>query len=139
MKTNTFFLLVSLLLLAISGTAKAGLIDYGLNNEMFFDTTLNQYFYDPHEFQGLTREEVGVWLGKHPTWRYAEADEVNHLLSNKLPIGDPAGTDWMIMGEPTSKDAYETAGGAKRYIFNWGGWMTKEPRNPDPPPPLLLR
>ena len=127
MKSNKLSLWAILLLISTSGFADAKLIDYGSTNEMFFDSTLNRYYYDPHEFQGQTRAEVDVWLANHPNWRYAAPNEISQLLSNDLPIGDPTGTDWMIMGEPTSKSAYQTAGGSIRYSYDWGGWMTYIP------------
>lgn len=130
MKNNTFFLSAILIMIVFLGVAKADLIDYGLNNEMFFDTTSNQYFYDPQEFQGQTREEIGLWLDNHPTWRYAKPHEISQLLSNDLPIGDPSGTSWMIMGKPTSEVAYETAGGSSRILFHWEGWMSEIPQDP---------
>jgi hypothetical protein len=131
MKRSTFFLCATLTLLSMIGAAKADLIDYGLNNEMFFDTALNEYFYDPSVFQGQTRKQVDEWLGQHPAWRYAHYDELDQLLSYNLPIKDPAGTDWLIMGEPTSASSYKTASGSTRYSFMWSGWMTTYTQDPE--------
>ncbi len=131
MKIKAIFLGAFLIVIAMSGNVAAGLVEYGLSNEMFFDTTLDLYFYDPHEFQGQRRGEVDTWLASHPIWRYAAPKEISHLLSNNLPVGDPAGTDWMIMGDPTSQGAYETASGSMRYLHHWSGWMEDTPRDPD--------
>lgn len=128
-KIFAFFLLVLLCTVWRLGVADATLIEHGANNEMFYDTIQKKYFYDPIEFLGQSRAEVDTWLGSHAAWRYADPLDLAPL-SNELPFGDPVGTDWMVMGQPTSEISYMTVSGSMRYLIDWEGWMKDVPQDP---------
>ena len=56
------------------------LVDYGSNNEYFFDTTTRFYWYDPAEFVGMSRQEVDVIVQQSSIWNWATSAQVDELV-----------------------------------------------------------